>query len=153
MTDCKISSILNTIGSTNANDLNPWCAGQYTKDKSFALGNNMTCTVNSSAYPKYPKGTTFTCQNGTIISVIKKPDGTIVDDKGNQYKDKGGGNIVADVPPINSPTTMSPTIIMVIVLIVIVLIAGGLFMFMGKTKVSSIRAFGRKLSKIRIIRR
>jgi len=99
MADCKISTILNTIGSQNASDLNPWCAGKYTSDNNFSLGNNQTCSVSSSTNAKYPKGTVFTCTNGSLTSVVKNQDGTITDAAGNKYKDTGGGNIVAVPPP------------------------------------------------------
>ena len=66
MADCKIGSILNTIGSQNSSDLNPWCDGKYKNDNNFSLSNNEKCVVTSTAFPNYPKGTVFTCLNGSL---------------------------------------------------------------------------------------
>ena len=141
MADCKIGSILNIIGSQNSSDLNPWCDGNYKKDNNFSLSNNEACTVSSTAFPKYPKGSAFTCKNGSITSV-KLPD----------------GSIVALPPPSaaqDSTTSAAESNSMTIIIVIVLLLAvgGGAFMFMRKSKVSSMTAFGRKLSKMTRMRR
>jgi hypothetical protein len=164
MADCKISSILNTIGSQNASDLNPWCAGNYTSDNNYALKNNESCTVSSSAFSNYPKGTVFTCTNGSLTSVVKNQDGTITDAAGNKYKDAGSGTMVLDQPPPAlvqkeagdgtvvlseaAPPAESNSMTIIIVIVLLLAIGGGAFFFMRKPKVSSMTAFGRKMSKI-----
>lgn len=180
MADCKISSILNTIGSQNSSDLNPWCDGKYKNDNNFSLSNNQTCTVSSTAFPNYPKGSSFTCQNGSLTSVIKQSDGTITDSTGKIYKDVGGGNIVAVNPPVQDsakspvqdsapppaqdsapspvqdsapPAAESNSMTIIIVIVLLLAVGGGAFMFMRKSKVSSMTAFGRKLSKMTRMRR
>ncbi len=180
MASCQISNILSTIGSTNASDLNPWCAGQYNNNKSFSLGEGMSCSVSSSMYPNYPKGTVFSCQKGSFISFVKNPDGTFNGSDGNKYTDQGGGNfaivkppppppppepiqeqpvpaavqdqIPAPAPIQNQTSGMSPTMIMIII-VVVLLLGGGAFMFMRKPKVNPMVAFGRKIAKISRMRR
>ena len=149
MADCKIGSILNIIGSQNSSDLNPWCDGNYKKDNNFSLSNNEACTVSSTAFPKYPKGSAFTCKNGSFTSV-KLPDGSIVAIPPPPVAQDSAPPAAQD-STTSAAESNSMTIIIVIVLLLAV--GGGAFMFMRKSKVSSMTAFGRKLSKMTRIRR
>ena len=177
MSACQIQAIINTLGAKDASDLNGWCNGKWSSDKNYSLTNNQTCTVSNDKYPKYPKGTIFTCQNNSIVSTVTTDGGkTFKDTAGNVYNSVGGGSLVktptpaptpvptpvvaapasvvkAPAPVVKAPAPVvkppaSSNTMLIIIVVLLLLGVGGFFFMNSRKKISPMTAFGKKLAKI-----
>ena len=143
MSGCQIQSILNTLGAKDANDLGLYCKERWNKDNNYSLTNNQKCVVFTDNYPTYPKGSVFTCRDGSIVerpAPAPQPAPTPTPQPP-----------ASDIPPaLQPPAPESNNMTMIMIIVVLLLFGGiGAFFFMKPRKgPSPMTAFGKKLAKI-----
>ena len=138
MSNCQIQNILTKIGSTKQSDLDPYCSNNYTTDNTSVLEDGQTCYVSTNS-TNFPKGSVFTCQNGSIVGPITFNENS---SSGN-FSSSSSGTFSSSGPTISRNITVvrpkSDKIRTCMILLLLLLL---IVLFMKEKK--TITSFGRK---------